>query len=236
DRRDRRPCPYQPTGRPRAGRTDRHPALSRTDRHPALSRARAAGYFVTVATAPDPASEQMAAVVQSLMDQAAGVELLIRHLLQPGHRDLAHIAGPPQWFDAVLRSRTRHRVLGRAGLRPLADLPGDWSAASGYAAGRSLLPDLPTAVFAANDQMALGVLHAFAEEGVRVPEDVSVVGFDNGVGSDHFTPSLTTVEQDFPALGQRAIEVLIAMIGGEEVPVRPIAPSLVLRSSTAPPR
>src|SRR5699024_10944891 len=66
--------------------------------------------------------------------------------------------------------------------------------------------------------------------------DVSVVGFDNAVGSDHFTPSLTTVEQDFPALGQRAIEVLIAMIGGEEVPVRPIAPSLVLRSSTAPPR
>lgn len=245
--------------------------------------ARAAGYFVTVATAPDPASEQMAAVVESLMDQAvegvvviapveraaqaaqaisaevpvlllatvdqaefdlpvlsvdqgAGVELLIRHLLELGHRDLVHIAGPPQWFDAVLRSRTWHRVLGRAGRRPRADLPGDWSAASGYAAGRSLLRDPPTAVFAANDQMALGVLHAFAEEGVRVPEDVSVVGFDNAVGSDHFTPSLTTVEQDFPALGQRAIEVLIAMIGGEEVPVRPIAPSLVLRSSTAPPR
>src|SRR5699024_12278373 len=103
-------------------------------------------------------------------------------------------------------------------------------------AGPSPPPEPPSAVFAATAPMAVGVLRASAEEGVRVRARVSVVGGDNAVGSDHFAPSLTTVEQDVPALGQRAIEVLIAMIGGEAVPVRPIAPSLVLRSSTAPPR
>lgn len=245
--------------------------------------ARAAGYFVTVATASDPAPAQMAGVVESLMDQAVegvvviapvdqvaraaqavsaevpvlllaavdqadfdipvlgvdqsrGVRLLTDHLVGLGHRDLVHIAGPAEWFDARLRSGTWHRTLAQAGLQPRADETGDWSAASGYAAGRRLLPDLPTAVFAANDQMALGVLHAFAEAGVQVPGQVSVVGFDNAVGSDHFVPPLTTVEQDFPELAHRAIEALVAIIRGDDSALGSIAPSLVLRASTGPPR
>lgn len=250
--------------------------------------ARAAGYFVTVAMAPDPSPEMLTQVLDSLMeqavegvvviapveqvaraaqavsaqlpvllisaagpeefeppvlhvDQAAGVRLVTGHLLGLGHRDLVQVAGPSEWFDAQVRRRSWHEALAEAGLAPRADLHGDWSAASGYAAGRELLADLPDAVFAGNDQMALGVLHAFAEAGVRVGEDVGVVGFDDVVGSDHYIPPLTTVQQDFQTLGRRAIDLLVAQIAGGEsltkpVTPEPVTPTLVVRASTGPAR
>lgn len=242
--------------------------------------ARAAGYFVTVAMAPDPSPEVLTRLLDSLMDQAvegvvviapveqvaraaqavsaelpvllisamptakveapvlhvdqrAGVRLVVDHLLELGHRDLVHVAGPPDWFDAQVRQHAWREALAEAGLAPRPDLAGDWSADSGYAAGRELLEDLPQAVFAGNDQMALGVLHAFAEAGVRVPEEVSVVGFDDVVGADHYIPPLTTVQQDFDTLGRRAIELLVAQIAGSQEPAEPVTPSLVVRASTA---
>ena len=115
-------------------------------------------------------------------------------------------------------------------------IDGDWSAARGYAVGRQLLHEgLPGSVFAANDQLALGLLHAFAEGGVRVPHDVSVVGFDDVDGSAHFFPPLTTVRQDFAALGERCLGLLLAAIQGEDLAPDLIAPRLVVRASSGPP-
>jgi DNA-binding LacI/PurR family transcriptional regulator len=114
-------------------------------------------------------------------------------------------------------------------------LHGDWTPRSGYRAGRKLLDRLDgvTAVFAANDQMALGVLRAFAEAGVRVPEDVSVVGFDDIPEAEFLHPPLTTVRQDFPAVGRRCVDL---QPGGAPEPARVVVPArLVVRSSSGEP-
>ena len=118
------------------------------------------------------------------------------------------------------------------------------SAASGFAAGQELLASwasdlsgsLPTAVFAANDQMALGLLAAFNEAGVSVPSDISVVGFDDIAGADHFSPSLTTVHQDFTALGFKVMQATLAALGGEKPDLAPVSAQLRVRASTAAPR
>jgi DNA-binding LacI/PurR family transcriptional regulator len=114
---------------------------------------------------------------------------------------------------------------------------GDWTARSGYEAGRALLTgEAPTAVFAANDQLALGLLRAFAEGGLRVPEDVSVVGFDDVDGSAYFHPPLTTVRQDFDALGQRCLALVVGLLEGAAPPDELLEPHLVVRGSTGRPR
>ena len=170
------------------------------------------------------------------VDQAGGAQVVAEHLIELGHRDVVHVAGPADWFDARARTERWHARLGEAGIRAREDIPGDWTAAAGYAAGQQLLPDLPTAVFAANDQMALGVLRAFAEADVAVPGHVSVVGFDDVTGSDYFHPPLTTVRQDFNELGQRALAALAAAIKGEPVAIDPVPAVLLTRASTGPVR
>jgi DNA-binding LacI/PurR family transcriptional regulator len=126
-----------------------------------------------------------------------------------------------------------------AGLRPGRHIEGDWTAESGFAAGLELAARTEvTAVFAANDQMALGVLRALSENGRAVPEAVSVVGFDDIPEAAYLIPPLTTVRQDFTAVGRRAIEVLRQAIDGADPDhdnlARLIEPELVLRASTAP--
>lgn len=171
------------------------------------------------------------------VDQYAGARAAVRHLLDLGHRSIAHLAGPQDWIDARERLRGWQDELLAAGCEVPASIEGDWAAGRGFEVGLALADgELPTAVFAANDQLALGLLHAFAERGVRVPQDVSVVGFDSVDGSDHFTPPLTTVRPDFGALGRHCLEVLRAAIAGEQVVTEAIAPSLVVRASTAAPR
>lgn len=185
-----------------------------------------------IAATPQPEPGQQSVSV----DQAAGAQLVAEHLIELGHRDVVQVTGPADWFDAMARVRGWHATLAEAGIQARADIPGDWTAAAGYAAGQELLRDLPTAVFAANDQMALGLLRAFAEAGVAVPAQVSVVGFDDVTGSDHFYPPLTTVRQDFNELGQRALTALAAAIKGEPTSVQPVPPVLVTRDSTGPAR
>ena len=112
---------------------------------------------------------------------------------------------------------------------------GDWTAASGHRAGGQLLrrKKVPSAVFVANDLMALGFLRAMHDAGVRVPQDISIVGFDDMPGAGHLIPGLTTVRQDLDRLGQQCIAMLLAALNETACDVGPIEPSFVLRESTA---
>ena len=168
------------------------------------------------------------------VDQELGARLAARHLIGLGHRDLVQLTGPDDWFDAQARVRGWRAETEAAGFQPRPEIEGDWGSDRGYEVGVSLLADLPTAVFAANDQMALGLLRAFAEAGVDVPGRVSVVGFDDIEGASNFYPPLTTVRQDFEALGKTAIDVLVAAIRGVTSDPVSIPPELVRRASTGP--
>jgi DNA-binding LacI/PurR family transcriptional regulator len=177
------------------------------------------------------------AVSGAMVDQARGAELAVGHLIELGHRRIGHIAGPQDWIDGVARAEAWSAVLGSAGLDDDLLMTGDWSAGSGYEIGRKLAAERSaTAVFVGNDQMALGLLRAFNEAGIRVPDDVSVVGFDDQPESGYFIPPLTTVRQDFEELGRRCIDIMLAAIeDGESVSSTVVAPELVVRQSTSAP-
>ncbi|WP_309135380.1 LacI family DNA-binding transcriptional regulator [Cellulomonas sp.] len=177
------------------------------------------------------------------VNQYAGARLATRHLLDLGHTDVLHVAGPQVWLDARSRSRGWHDTMLQAGLRPRDPVPGDWTASTGFRIGKELVERdrtgedrLPTAVFAANDQLALGLLHAFAESGVRVPHDVSVVGYDDVEGAAHFFPPLTTVRPDFVELGRRCLDQLVAAMAGEPAEPVLVRASLAVRASSGRPR
>lgn len=170
------------------------------------------------------------------VDQVAGAEEATRHLLDLGHTEIVHVAGPSSWTEARGRLRGYRNAMFAAGLRPSRQIDGDWSAASGYDAGLAIAArDDVTGVFCANDQMALGLLRALSESGRSVPGDISVVGFDDIPEAPYLIPPLTTVRQDFAAVGQRAIEILRSAIAGEPTPPRLINPELVVRASSAAP-
>ena len=172
------------------------------------------------------------------VDQMAGARLATSHLLDLGHETVLHLPGPADWLEATARREGWRLTLEEHGrLIPALMAEGDWSSHSGYQASRAMLQDhRPTAVFAANDQMALGLLRALQEAGLRVPEDVSVVGFDDLPESGYFAPPLTTVRQDFRELGQRTMALVLRVLSGElEASVPLVEPLLIVRSSTAPP-
>ena len=172
------------------------------------------------------------------VDQRAGAAMATTHLLELGHRTVHHIAGPPAFLEAQHRLEGWRTTLKRARAPIAKPLSGDWSPQSGYQLGLRLAadPDL-SAVFVANDQMALGVLRALHEVGRSVPADVSVVGFDDIPEAPFFNPPLTTIHQDFDELGSRSLKLLLATIQrGGPVPAGPLlAPRLVVRASSAPP-
>jgi DNA-binding LacI/PurR family transcriptional regulator len=149
-----------------------------------------------------------------------------------------HLAGPADSFAAERRVAAWREVLTEAGRPVPPPARGDWSSASGYRAGL-LLADDPecTAVFASNDQMALGLLRALHERGRRVPEDVSVVGFDDIPEAGHFVPPLTTVHQDFAEVGRRCVAGVLRQIqqDGDQHGTTLVPTHLVERASTAPP-
>jgi DNA-binding LacI/PurR family transcriptional regulator len=171
------------------------------------------------------------------VDQRYGAELATRHLLDLGHDTVWHIAGPADWREAEQRVDGWRDALVAAGARTPPLLRGDWSPQSGYRLGLELAArDDVTAVFAGNDQMALGVLRAFHEQGIAVPEQRSVVGFDDIPEAEFFQPGLTTVRQDFDAVGRRGLGLLLKLM---ETPnarrrhVSLIKPEVVERASTA---
>ncbi len=171
------------------------------------------------------------------VDQAAGARLAVEHLISLGHRRIAHLAGPEGWAETTSRQQTWREVMTEAGLPTTARVVGDWSAADGYRLGAHIAEAGVTAVFSANDQMALGLLRSLAERGIRVPEDISVIGFDDIPEAGYLRPPLSTVRQDFDALGTAAIELLLEAMRGA-TPPRAIAvtPELILRGSTGPAR
>ena len=172
------------------------------------------------------------------VDQVAGAYAATQHLLDAGHRTVWHVSGPADWYDAAGRIEGWRAALTAAGAEIPPLLPADWSPAAGYRAGQMLarMPDV-TAVFAANDHLALGILRALSERGRRVPRDVSIVGFDDVPEAAYLIPPLTTVRPDFDAVAQAGLELLLAQMGDEEIAAGRvvIAPTLVTRDSVAPP-
>jgi DNA-binding LacI/PurR family transcriptional regulator len=174
------------------------------------------------------------------VDQVEGARLAVRHLLGLGHRTVHHVTGPDDSKEARSRIEGWRAALAAAGARVPELLRGDWTPASGHAAGRALVERLRageevTAVFTGNDQMALGLLAALHEEGLTVPGDVSVVGFDDLPEAPYFVPPLTTVRQDFAELGRRGVQLILDRLAGENPHPDPVPPDLVVRSSTGPP-
>ncbi len=177
------------------------------------------------------------------IDNYAGARLAVTHLLEQGYREIGHIAGPLDWWESRQRLAAWQDTLRDAGLRAGAEIfiEGNWSSASGAEAIEQLLLKYPAmdAVFVANDQMALSVMQAACQRGIRIPRDLGVVGFDNIPESAYFWPPLTTIEQDQHALGKIAVEEVIRMIGfqwtGTGAPnLTPVvlSPTLVVRESS----
>jgi DNA-binding LacI/PurR family transcriptional regulator len=232
------------------GRLDRESIAGAVERH--LDQ-RVAGLVVIapVASADDALAEMPAGVplvtidgdphrsrTLVTVDQVAGARAATQHLLQAGHATVWHVSGPRDWYDAAGRIEGWRAALEAAGAEVPPLVPADWSAASGYAAGRMLarMPEV-TAVFAANDHQALGLLRAFSERDRRVPQDVSVVGFDDVPEAAFFTPPLTTVRPDFAAVARVGLSLLLAQIGDPDAPAGQviIAPALVTRESVSRP-
>ncbi|MCV4274504.1 substrate-binding domain-containing protein [Pseudomonas capsici] len=175
------------------------------------------------------------------IDHEHGAYLATRHLLDLGHRDIACIGGPDNTVVAQMRFVGYRRAMQEAG----ADMPHEWaihsdfSSSAGHEAAVGLLSGhRPTAIFAGNDVIAIGVLRAAAERNIRVPRDLSVIGFDDIQMSRYVYPALTTVGQSIMQLGETAAEMLLSRIIGastESSGRRLVTPSVVVRESTAPP-
>jgi LacI family transcriptional regulator len=178
------------------------------------------------------------------VDNYAGGRLATKHLLQQGYRHIGHISGPLDWWEARQRLAGWQDTLRQAGIQA-ADhhrVSGNWSAASGEQAIGQLLEAYPEmdAIFVGNDQMALGVQHVACRQGLRLPQDLAVVGFDGIPESAYYWPSLTTVYQDLCELGRTAVRELVhAVEAGHrgEAASRPVTaslrPELIVRASSA---
>lgn len=172
-----------------------------------------------------------------IIDQHSGALQATEHLLSLGHRTVWHVAGPVSWYSASVRVAGWREALHRAGAPVHEPLAGDWTSRAGYHAGLELAerPDV-TAVFAANDQMAIGLMRAFNEKGRNIPGDVSIVGFDDAPDSEFLMVPLTTVRQDFTAITDRAVTELVRAMSGEEFDqgVTQVPVDLVIRASSGP--
>jgi len=173
------------------------------------------------------------------IDDHAGAVAMTRHLLDAGHRRIAFISGPDSNFDARERLRGFRDALAASGSGAEGiELPGDFDEASGHRAGQELLAagSLPDAVFAANDMMALGCLYAFAQAGIRVPDDVALAGFDDIPLARFVHPSLTTMQVSIAELGDNAMTRLMQLMDGKNTDSpgdkQTLVPRLIVRDSS----
>lgn len=169
------------------------------------------------------------------IDHREGAKRAVRHLVDLGHREIIHVAGPDDWLDARLRVEGWRQVLADSRLPYRDPIVGTWSPDFGHRTALELAQNLDfTGIFAANDAMALGLMHGFRQAGIRIPEDVSIVGFDAIPESAYFWPPLTTLRPDYSQLGELCVTLLI---GTDEGPAEStlLVPDLVVRESTAAP-
>jgi len=188
----------------------------------------------TVMLAPGEVSREGLTVFSE--DQEMGARLATEYLIGLGHRSIAHLAGSQDWLDGQVRLRGWRSALEAAGLPAPAVMYGDWTGESAYEIGRELVQrgDLPDAVFAASDLMALAFMRALNEAGLKVPDDISIVGFDDNEFAPQMSPPLTTVRQAFDQVGRRCMEILLGLIDRQPVDALPVTPELVIRQSAAP--
>lgn len=194
--------------------------------------------FPTVLANARPRAESAASI---MLDDVAVARQITDHLIALGHRRIGMITGPLAEDCTQDRSLGYHQALAAAGLAPALDLivAGNWLAASGYEAFRHwfAVDEPPTAVFAQNDQMAVGVLRAARDAGLLLPDELSVIGVDDIPLAAYFAPPLTTVRQDFAQIGRQAARLLIrAVEEPDAAPEHLLLPGdLVIRRSTAAP-
>ena len=178
-------------------------------------------------------------VIVAGFDGVAGAHAATKHLLDLGHETVLHVAGPQRWWAAQDRIEGWRQALRDAGAPESLFLEGDWSARSGYLAGQAIAQQSgATAIFAGNDDMAIGVIRALIGAGARVPEDVSVVGYDDIPSAEFLNPPLTTVAQEFERAAAEGLSRLISVIAAGDAPAEAFsaeAPNLIVRDSTAPP-
>jgi LacI family transcriptional regulator len=221
------------------GATDGAIILLPEESNEELAALQAKGYPFVVADPRVPLGEGIPAVSAA---HRAGAKAATDHLLALGHRRVAHISGPRGWAATEERIEGYHAALAAAGVLPSRELlaEGDFEIRGGYAAAQRLLelPEPPTAVLASNDNMAVGALRAARERGLSVPEDLSVVGFDDAEAAQIVTPALTTVRQPLAELGRTAVSLLMRMVERQRVEALRVelATRLVVRDSTTAPR
>jgi DNA-binding LacI/PurR family transcriptional regulator len=179
-------------------------------------------------------TEDVAGVDTVGIDNYAGAKLATDHLIELGHKSILHIAGPADSIEATARLEGYSDSMTAAGLKPNV-IRGDWSSATGFRLGVDLNLELDkiTAIFTANDHLALGLMKALRLRNIEMPGQVSVVGFDDMPEAPYFEPSLTTVIQEFNVIGEAAMENLINRLTGKKSPkLEPTVPHLVVREST----
>ena len=168
------------------------------------------------------------------MDNIYGATLATQYLIDAGHTEILHVTGPENGYEADKRKVGYETTMKSAGLKPEV-IVGNWSIAKGFDAGVTVskMKKRPTAVFCANDHLALGMIKAFNEAGIDVPGDISIIGFDNIPESSYLIPALTTINQSFDELGNNAISRMLHQLSqGSKKEAVMIKPALVLRSST----
>lgn len=167
------------------------------------------------------------------IDQYRGGRSATRHLLEAGYQTVRHIAGPARNPDAVERIRGWRDEVAAARAPLTHEVHGDWSAASGYRIASEADISPGEGIFVANDNMAIGVLSALRERGLRVPEDIGVVGFDDVPEAAFVYPSLTTVRQDFPALGEILMQKVLLLVEEPDTSTQstPLPTRLIVRDS-----
>jgi LacI family transcriptional regulator len=174
-------------------------------------------------------------------DNRTGVKLAVQHLVELGHRDIAHVHGSLRLADAQIRLQTFQEAMREHGcrVRPEWLVDGDYTRDAGYRATQRILANRvkPTAIFAANDHSATGVMQAVRDAGLRIPTDISVIGYDDTPDAIQSQPQLTTIRQPLSEMGQAATQALIQLLAGGYVPARSSFPvELIVRASTAGPK
>jgi LacI family transcriptional regulator len=197
------------------------------------------GYRFVVVDPLQPLNDRIPSVSAA---HSAGADIAVKHLLSLGHRRIAAITGPRGWIATEERVRGYHAALAAAGILPEPELVVDanFEIVEGLRAARRLLDlhEPPTAIFAFNDNIAIGVLQAARERGIGIPDDLSVIGFDDVEAAEIVTPRLTTVRQPLEEMGRMAVSLLERLIEGQRMDALHVElrTQLVVRETTAPPR